>query len=73
MFERFQLPVRLLRICGCSPLACVKMEQVIGAQAKSSIRRQYRFGSCRRKQQSTRDECGEALLDTELGEMVRSQ
>jgi hypothetical protein len=26
MFERFQLPVRLLRICGCSPLACMKME-----------------------------------------------
>jgi hypothetical protein len=42
-------------------------------EAGSSIRRQYRFGSCRRKQQSTRDECGEALLDIERGEMVRSQ
>ncbi len=42
-------------------------------EAESSIRRQYRFGSCRRKQQSTRDGCGEALLDTERGEMVRSQ
>lgn len=41
--------------------------------AKSAISRQYRFGLCRRKQQSTRDECGEALLDTERGEMVRSQ
>ena len=28
---------------------------------------------CRRKQQSKRDEYGEALLDTERGEMVRSQ
>jgi hypothetical protein len=34
---------------------------------------QHRFGSCQRKQQSTRDECGEALLDTKRGEMVRSQ
>jgi hypothetical protein len=42
-------------------------------EVESSIRRHYRFGSCRRKQQSTRDECGEALLDTERGEMVRSQ
>jgi len=42
-------------------------------EAESSIRQQYGFGSCRRKQQSTRDECGEALLDTERGEMVRLQ
>jgi hypothetical protein len=42
-------------------------------EAESSIKLQYRFGSCRRKQQSTRDECGEALLDIERGEMVRSQ
>ena len=41
--------------------------------AESSIRQQYGFGSCRRKQQSTRDESGEALLDTERGEMARSQ
>jgi len=51
----------------------MKMEQAIGAYAKSSIRRQYRFASCQGKQQSTRDECGEALLDTGCGEMVRSQ
>jgi hypothetical protein len=42
-------------------------------EAGSSIKLQYRFGSSRRKQQSTRDECGEALLDIERGEMVRSQ
>ena len=42
-------------------------------EAESSIRRQYRFGSCRRKQQSRRGECGEALLDTERGETVRSR
>jgi hypothetical protein len=42
-------------------------------QRESSIRRQYRFAPCRRKQQSMRDEFGEALLDTEGGEMVRSQ
>jgi hypothetical protein len=38
---------------------------------QSSIR-WYRFGSCRCKQQATRDECGEAWLDTERDEMVRS-
>jgi len=36
--------------------------------ADSSISR-YRFGSCRRKQQATRDECGEAWLDTERDEI----
>jgi len=40
--------------------------------AESSIRR-YRFGSCQCKQQTTRDECGEAWLDTEPSEMVRSR
>ena len=38
--------------------------------AESSLRR-YRFGSCQCKQQTTRDECGEAWLDTEPSEMVR--
>lgn len=42
-------------------------------EAGSSIRWQYRFGSCLGKQQSTRAECGAALLDIERGEMVRSQ
>jgi hypothetical protein len=42
-------------------------------EAESFIRRRYRVGSCRRKQQSTRDEYGEALLDTERGEMLRWQ
>ena len=42
-------------------------------EAESSIRRSYRFGSFRPKLQSTRYECGETLLDTERGEMVRSQ
>src|ERR1700722_13456801 len=39
---------------------------------QSSIRR-YRFGSYRCKQQATRDECGEAWLDTERDEIVRSR
>jgi hypothetical protein len=50
-----------------------KLARNIACEAESSIRRHYRFGPCRRKQQSTRDECGEALLDTEGDEMVRSQ
>src|SRR5262249_48723224 len=58
----FFLPA-LSRMC-CSFF----LSAVIGPPfALDSIRRQYRFGSCRRKQQPTRDECGEALLDTERG------
>ena len=56
-------------VFSCDSARCLKDAR---KPAELSIRR-YRFGSCRCVQQAMRDECGEAWLDTEGDEMVRSR
>src|ERR1700730_18209906 len=69
---RFEPPDYICRDCGGESITACSLFEGRSLAAESSIRR-YRFGSCQGKQQTTRDECGEAWLDTEPSEMVRSR